>query len=114
MLNKEQILSKSELKKQTVSVPEWGGEVCVSEMSGAARDQWEQSLQERDGKNRLVSPRAKLVVATVVDEAGNRLFDDKDVEKVARLSANSLERICAVAQKLNRLLGEDLEDLRKN
>ncbi len=114
MLSRDEILSKTSLKKQIVSVPEWGGEIYVSEMSGQARDEWEQSLQERNSNNQLVSPRAKLVIATVVDENGNRLFTDKDTEQIGKLSAVSLSNICVVAQKLNKLLADDLDEAKKN
>lgn len=113
MLSRDEILSKTGLKKQTVSVPEWGGEVIVSEMTGAARDAWEQGLQSRDSKGRLVSPRANLVIATVVDDKGERLFSDDDVEKVGNLSASSLTRICNVAQELNSLRADDLDTAKK-
>lgn len=114
MLSRDEILSKTKLKTQVVNVKEWGGDVIVSEMSGAQRDAWEQALQDRDGKGRLVSPRAKLVVATVVNEAGECLFTDKDVEQIGKLSASSLIAICNVAQKLNKLMAEDLEEAAKN
>jgi hypothetical protein len=114
MLSRDEILSKTSLKKQTVHVPEWGGSIIVSEMNGAARDEWEQSLQDRDSKGRLISPRAKLIIATVVDEAGNRLFTDADTEQIGKLSSSSLIMICDVAQKLNKLLGEDLDEAKKN
>lgn len=114
MLSRDEILSKTQLKRQAVTVPEWNGDVLVSEMSGAARDAWEQSLQERDGKGRVINPRAKLVVATVIDEKGDRLFNDSDIEAVGKLSNNSLSAICDVAQRLNKLLGDDLERAEKN
>lgn len=114
MLSKDEILSKTKLRTQVVSVPEWGGEVIVSEMSGSTRDEWEQSLQVRDSNGHLISPRAKLVIATVVDEGGNCLFSDKDTEQIGKLSASSLIAICNVAQRLNKLLAEDLEEAKKN
>jgi hypothetical protein len=114
MLSRDEILSKTSLKKQTVQVPEWGGCVLVSEMNGEARDRLEMALQKKDASGHIISPRAKLVIATVVDEAGNRLFTDNDSEAVGKLSSSSLDIICEVAQKLNGLLGEDLDEAKKN
>jgi len=114
MLSRDEILSKTKLKTKTVTVPEWGGDVLVSEMSGTGRDAWEQTLQDRDPQGRLISPRAKLVIATVVDESGACLFTDKDTELIGKLSASSLISICNVAQKLNRLMSDDLDELAKN
>ena len=114
MLTREEILSKTKLKTQAVDVPEWGGSILVSEMNGAGRDAWEQSLTERDSKGRVANPRAKLVVATVVDESGNRLFSDADIDAIGKLSSRSLTAICDVAQRLNMLLSDDLERAEKN
>lgn len=114
MLTRDEILSKTKLKTQVVAVPEWGGEIIISEMSGDQRDAWEQTLQVRDDMGRLVSPRAKLVIATVVNEAGDPLFTDKDTAQIGKLSSASLIAICNVAQKLNKLMAEDLEEAAKN
>lgn len=113
LLNREAILGKDDLKKEVVSVPEWGGDVVVSTMTGAARDEWEQSLITNKTVN-MNNIRARLIVATVVDEKGERLFDLGDVEALGKKSAAALDRCVKVAQKLNRLTENELEDLSKN
>lgn len=116
-LNRDQILEASDLKTQTVSVPEWGGDVIVSAMTGAARDAWEQSLVLTNGSKTTVNMenmRARLVVATVVDEDGNRLFKDDDIARLGAKSGAALERVCKVAQRLNSLTDADLEDVKGN
>lgn len=114
MLNREAILSKKNLKKQKVTVPEWGGDVFVSEMTAEARDEWEQKIIRKDDGSHLKNFRAKLVVACLVDEKGNRIFGDGDVEEVGRLSAKALGRVVEVAQKVNGLTDKDLEDVEGN
>jgi hypothetical protein len=116
-LTKEQILGAEDAKRRTVAVPEWGGDVLVSTMTGAARDAWEQSLLIRkNGKTEpnMENMRARLVVATVVDEEGNRLFADADIEMLGRKSAAALERVCKVAQALNGIGEAELEELKGN
>jgi hypothetical protein len=114
MLSRDEILSKAVLRRETVTVPELGGDVILQEMSGAFRDAWEQSLQDRDNHGRLVNPRAKLVVATLVNEDGSRVFGDDDVDRVGNMPSSVLDRLCNVAQRLNLLRHEDLEESRKN
>jgi hypothetical protein len=117
ILSKEAILAANDLKPQEVSVPEWGGSVLVASMTGEARDEWEQSLVSKvNGKaeTNLANIRARLVAATVVDEAGKRLFTAQDVTALGKKSAAALERVCKVAQKLNGLGDSDLEDLKGN
>jgi hypothetical protein len=114
MLTREKILSETDLKKETVTVKEWGGDVIVSEMSGATRDSWEQAIREKDASGRIVSPRAKLIVFTVVDEKGNRIFKDDDIEGIGKLSSEALEKVCAVAMRLNGLGADEINKAKKN
>lgn len=116
-LNRDQILEANDLNTETVAVPEWGGDVIVSAMTGEARDAWEQSLVTAEGgkaRTNLANIRARLVVATVVDEAGNRVFSDADITFLGRKSGAALERVCKAAQRLNALTAEDVEQLKGN
>lgn len=117
ILNRDQILESSDLTTETLNVPEWGGDVIVSAMTGEARDAWEQSLVTADGgkaRANLENIRARLVIATVVDEAGNRLFSEADIPYLGRKSGAALERVCKVAQRLNALTAADVEQLKGN
>lgn len=116
-LTRDQILEVQDLKKEVVNVPEWGGEVIVSGMTGAARDAWEQSMVTSEGgkyRANTENVRARLVAATVVDEQGNPLFSEADVVLLGRKNATALERVCKVAQRLNGLTEGDVESLRGN
>ena len=114
MLKREEILACVTLKQEVVEMPEWGGNVKVSEMSGAMRDDWERSLRDRDSSGKFISPRARLVMFTVVDDQGDRLFQDGDIPAIGKLSSEALERICLVAMKLNGLGNGDVEAAKKN
>ncbi len=67
-----------------------------------------------NGKVNAENIRARLVALTTIDEAGNRLFDDGDVEALGAKSAAALARVFTVAQRLNALSGSDVEELEKN
>jgi hypothetical protein len=112
MLTREQILKAKDLKTEVVQVPEWGGEVTIATMSGAARDEWEQSLV--DNKTAMQNIRARLFAATCVDENGNRLFSGADAQELGKKSSAALDRCVKIAQRLNRLTSEDLDELAKN
>ena len=114
ILSRDAILSSDDLKKEVVSVPEWGGEVVIATMTGSARDAWEQSLISSKKSVSLENIRARLVAATAIDEKGNLLFGEKDVEALGKKSAAALDRCVKAAQKLNRLTEDELEDLSKN
>lgn len=117
ILSKEQILQAVDLPRELVAVPEWGGEVWVRGLTGAERDAFEASIVgEERGKDRLNlrNVRAQLVAMSVVDEAGGRLFTDRDVAALGLKSAVALSRIVEVCQRLSGLSSTDMEELAKN
>lgn len=118
MLSKEQILAADDIKTETVDVPEWGGTVIIRMMSGTARDAYEASMVGFKNGQRvadLTNMRAKLVAATLVDESGEPLFtDEADIAALAAKSAAALERLFKVAQRINGLGNDSVEEAQKN
>lgn len=117
LLTRDQILQAQDLPFEDVEVPEWGGTVRVRALTGAERDAFEASIVERKGSRTEFNPvnmRAKLVAMTVVDENGNRIFSNSDVEVLGKKSAAALDKVFQVAQRLSGLRPEDLEEMTKN
>ncbi len=117
LLSKTAILAANDLKSEDIEVPEWGGAVRVRSFTGRERDAFEASMVRGDGKDRkvdLTNMRARLVGLTVIDETGQRLFTDEEVDLLGAKSGAALDRVFAVAQKLNGLSGADVEELSKN
>ncbi len=115
MLSAEQILKSDDTPAvEKVDVPEWDGYVFVKVMSGASRDRWELSTSRALEKPGTANVRASLCVATVCDENGNRLFTDNQVANLGEKSSAALDRVYAVAQRLNKLSSSDIEELEKN
>jgi len=117
-LTRDDIMAINDLPCEDVLIPEWGNRyVRVRGLTGAERDQFEQSIVEARGKDTRVNLRnirAKLVALCVVDEEGKRLFKDEDAELLGRKSAVALNRIFEVAQRLSGLRPEDVEELAGN
>jgi hypothetical protein len=116
-LTKADILAAEDLPRETVRVPEWGGEVLVRGLTGAQRDEFEASVVVGKGSNREVNIknlRAKLVSLSVVDEAGALLFTDKDIDALGKKSAVALQRVFEVAQRVSGLTSADVDELSKN
>lgn len=111
ILTKDAILAADDLPREIVPVPEWGGDVYVRTMSGTDRDAFEASLIGKEG--RLENVRARLVSLTLCDEAGSRMFTDSDITALGGKSAQALDRVFAVAQRLNGI-GVDQADVAKN
>ena len=117
LLSKTAILAAQDLQTEELEVPEWGGAVRVRSFTGRERDAFEASMVRGDGRDRkvdLTNMRARLVGLTVIDEAGQRLFTDDEVDLLGAKSGAALDRVFAIAQKLNGLSGADVEELSKN
>lgn len=113
----EEILTAPDLVYEDVSVPEWGGTVRVRGLTGTERDALEGSIVEQRGKKTSVNMtnlRAKLIVNAVVDGDGKRVFTSKDVDALGQKSAQALQRVFEVAQRLSGLSSDDVEELTKN
>jgi hypothetical protein len=117
LLTRQEILSIRDIRTEIVFVPEWGGAVKIKAMTGKERDAWETALFQIDGKDVKMNKenlRAKLVALTVVDEAGQRLFTEADVEALGSKSASALDRVYQASQKLSGLTPDDIKELEKN
>ena len=114
MLTKTQILKAKDIVTETVNVPEWDGDVLVTTLSSKMRDLWEQNLLDSDRNINLSNAKAKLCVLAIVNEKGERLFCDNDIESLGKKSASAISRIYSVASRLNGLSPDDLEELVKN
>lgn len=118
ILSRDDILQADDLPKQLEEVPEWGGAVYVRSLTGTERDSFEASVlkfkQNGKGMTRetvLENMRAKLLVRCLVDADGNRYFADGEVAKLGGKAAKPLDRLFSVAQKINGLTEEDVEEL---
>ena len=114
LLTKQEILNIQDIEIEQVDVIEWGGHVFVKGMSGLERDTFEASIVQQRGKDakvNMVNIRAKLAAQTICDEEGVRMFTEKDIHALGKKSANALQRVFDVAQKLSGITGDDVDEL---
>lgn len=117
MLTRDQIMSCDDLQRELVDVPEWGGDVYVRTMTGSERDAYEMRMvadRDKGGITGIHDIRATLAALTVCDEDGAPLFSLTDIEALGRKSCAALDRVCEVAQRLNRLTAADIVELKKS
>lgn len=112
---KSAILGAARLKTETVAVPEWGDgvTVIVSELSGLARD----AFHARKDMNKSVpisESQADLLIATIVDESGALVFDESDIAALRAQSIGAIDRLVAVAVRLNGMQANAVEEVVKN
>jgi len=117
LLSRAAILAAVDLPRETVAVPEWGGDVLVQGLTAKERDAFEISWYTGQGKNRqenLTNLRARLSARCAVDESGARLFSDADIAALGGKSAVALQRVFEAAQRLSGFTRADVDELTKN
>lgn len=117
MLDRDAILAADDLKLEEVEVPEWGGCVYVRTLPGAERDEFDQAIYDARGKGDAVDVRGvkvRLLVAALCDADGLPVFGPEDAEALNAKSSRVLDRLFDVAQTLNGLTADDVEELAKN
>lgn len=117
LLNRDDILNASDLTFEDVEVPEWGGKVRVRCLTAAERDRFEAEILRQTAAGVQVEMhnlRAKLCGMVMVDEQGNRLFNDAEIDLLGGKSASALQRVFEVAMRLSRFTNDEIDKLAQN
>ena len=83
------------------------GKVFIKGLTAKERDDYEQTLVETapNGQTRVkrkqTNVRASLVVRCLVSENGERMFTDKDTDKVGDVAGDVIDTLWDVARKLS-------------
>lgn len=107
------------LKRKTVEVQiaELGGAVRLQELTGAEMSEWQGKITAQRLENRKVQMKnrdAQLICLCLVDENGQRLFDDDEAAGIGEWGASVVKKLFDECAKLNGLTKEEAEDLEKN
>jgi hypothetical protein len=116
-LDKQAIFGISDLITQKVEVPQWGGYVLIRSLTTKERGRLELSIHERKGVNvaeNLALLRSRMVMLSVVNEEGARMFDDRDIERLEEKSAAAMDLIFTAAMRLSGITKSDVDELTKN
>ena len=113
-LTKDEILGADDLKRETVDIPEWGGEVLLRELRGRERDAFEEGSLDKQRNVSMVNMRARLVALSAIDEEGERLFTAKEALELGGKSATALNKLFEVCCKLSGITETDVDELEKN
>lgn len=112
LLNKNELLAMGALKTEVVTFND--KQVRVSEIAATDYSKiWKDCVLSDD----LDKPRidvakfnALLLVYCLVDEDGNRIFADEDVDCFARYAQAPFSKMVIAAKKLNGLMGDEGND----
>jgi len=113
-LTASEILGMEDITEELVDVPEWKGTVRVRGLTGRERDAYEASLLEQRGRNtraNLQNARAKLVMLSVRNVDGSRMFNEAQIGELSAKSAAALNRVWKKAMELSGMNESDVEEL---
>lgn len=125
IVNRAAIVQAHFRQVREVEVPEWGGTVRLRAMSGNERDELEAesfttTTETVDGKPVVVrhvnvrKMRARLLARCMIDEAGDRIFADDEIDILGAEDSGLVARLFAVAQDMNGLGMAAKETAEKN
>lgn len=114
MLTREAILNSPGPAREKVDCPALGGEVYVRQITVGERDVFEAASGRLKAADRKRLARARIVALVTVDEAGEPLFREEDVEALAGKPNAALEPIVDAHVRLNEMTRRDAADLEKN
>ena len=117
MLSKADIFAANDRKIEAVDVPEWNCTLFVRSMNGLERNQWATSCEPCYVEGKLVDwslLQTRLLIATVCDDKGKLVFDDKDAAPLSQRNAAVLNRIFKASAKLNALYEAAEAEAKKN
>ena len=100
-LSRDAIVGAAKLRIVSVAVPEWGGTVNLREMTAGQRDQFDALQLATDEATRFQDIRARLLVNSICDDAGNLLFTPFDVPTVTGFPAGVVNRLWEECLELN-------------
>ena len=115
-LSREAILGAQDGGLEAVPCAEWGGIIYVRVLSGEERDTFENLCATRRKGDHLDvrGLKAELAVLCACDADGAPLFKRDDARTLNKKAAKPIDRIFKIAQRLNGLTDEDVEELAGN
>jgi len=109
-------LFKSPKKKERHTI-EGLGDVWIHSLTCGQKDEYETAayqVMEGTREVKMHQARALLILWTVHDQHGNRLFADADLGKVAAMDSWIAEPLYTKARRLSRMTAADMDELVKN
>lgn len=99
---RDRIIAVDDTQRELVKIDEWGVEVEIRGMSGAARAAISQDAANNNGNIDMRRMMPEIVVQCVYDpETGERVFDGADKDIVMGKSGAALDKIVAAAMRLS-------------
>lgn len=117
LLTRDQILAADDIKTERIAVPEWGGDVIVRGLTAKERGRAIKACTRVVGNKPdtdFGALQTQMMAIGVIDEAGNRLFTDNDVQALNGKHSGVIEKIFTAIAKLSGVAEDEIAEMRKN
>jgi len=115
-MDKNEILSFRDLETKSITVPAWGKDIHIRQLSAYERailNEKTLPLQESDKDSDQIEVMALACAYFICDENGTRLFTDEDAVALRDKSAEALQFIFMEGMKYNAMTAEAREKAKK-
>ena len=113
-LTRDLILRAADIKITRIEVPEWGGSILVKGMNALQRDTMMKFIDPKLDPVPDSQLKATLCAHCIVDDVGNSLFTDSDIEHLQQKNPLVLDRIANEILRLSGIGAEAVEVIAKN
>jgi len=120
LIGKAKINESVDRKWEDVTVPEWGGDVRILELSSADRGYLEAGSLVANGSTpqfkveSIKNNREKVVAMALVDENFERLYTNKEITDLGKKSGKVLDRLYQVAMRISGMSPGSVDDAEGN
>ncbi len=93
------------------------GKVRFRSLTELERSRMEASIRDKRGQvsgSKMLDLKCRMIVETVVDDNGNPVYSNSDIERIRQQDSKITNAIAEAAQAHVGISDEDLEDLEKN
>jgi hypothetical protein len=113
-LSREEILAAPDLRRDEVSVPEWGGTVRIREMSLEDRAALYDLMYGKAADDKKVGQRGldlnlEMIRRSAVDESDAPLFTAADLKKLAKKSDRAVRRLVEAIEAMHQMDADAVE-----
>lgn len=115
-LTRNDVTSNKKISITEVEVPEWDGIVCIKELTIEERLAFDAKYTDSEGKFKNVNDPEmiyELLRKCLVDEDGNKLFEDSDVEIMKQKSGPVMQRLFLKVININYLSQLSIDETKK-
>lgn len=115
-VTRDAILAPLKRRFQEVEVAGWG-KFRLRSLNELERSKFEASIRDKQGRvvnNKLVDLKCRLIVLCVVDENGDPLLTDADINALRQQDSKYTNTLVEAIQKHCGISDADMEELEKN